>query len=351
MSQRPRTILVTGSGGPLGVNVTRSLRAANRGWTLVGTDCNHYHIPLSLTDHTELIAPARKRAEYYADIHRLVALYDIDMILATHPVEVRAISEHRDELPAGVTVFLPKHDTIHRAQNKWLTYQTMRDGGVPVPETRLIETRDDLQRCFDDIERRPVWVRGAGVPGIGVGVASLPCRDVATAAAWIDHYRGWGGFIASEFLPGRNLTWCGVYSDGALLVCQGRERLEYVIPHVSPSGITGAPAVSKTITEQRLLDIGDAAVRSIDAQPNGVFFVDLKEAPDGSARVTEINGGRFGTTIHFYTEAGFNFPELLVDAAFGRLPEARPVVDPIAPSTYWIRTLDCGPVLVRDLDK
>ena len=37
-------------------------------------------------------------------------------------------------------------------------------------------------------------------------------------------------------------------------------------------------------------------------------------------RITEINAGRFGTTIHFYTEAGCNFPYLLVQLAFGEQP-------------------------------
>ena len=38
----------------------------------------------------------------------------------------------------------------------------------------------------------------------------------------------------------------GLFAGGELVACQGRERLEYVIPHVSPSGITGAPAVTRT---------------------------------------------------------------------------------------------------------
>ena len=85
----------------------------------------------------------------------------------------------------------------------------------------------------------------------------------------------------------------------------------------------------------------------LSPEPHGAFFVDLKEDAHEQPRVTEINGGRFGTTIHFYTEAGCNFPDLLVRLAFGELPEGPPFVDPIPPGTWWIRTLDCGPVLVR----
>ena len=94
-------------------------------------------------------------------------------------------------------------------------------------------------------------------------------------------------------------------------------------------------------------------VRTLDDSPHGVYFVDLKEDATGRACVTEINAGRCGTTVHFYTEAGFNFPWLLVCLARGLasggdlswLP--RDPYDVVPADLYWVRTLDCGPVLVR----
>ena len=65
--------------------------------------------------------------------------------------------------------------------------------------------------------------------------------------------------------------------------------------------------------------------------------------------MTEINAGRCGTTVHFYTEAGLNFPWLLVclalDADVSWLPPDP--YDVVPEDLYWVRTLDCGPVLVR----
>jgi carbamoyl-phosphate synthase large subunit len=243
-------------------------------------------------------------------------------------------------------MFLPRTEAILQADSKWETYRALQLAGVPVPDTFHIDRPADVEAAFAAIETRPVWVRGSGAPGIGIGVASLPCREVSHAVAWIDHHRGWGHFIASRFLPGRNLTWCGLFRDGRLLAAQTRERLEYVIPHVSPSGITGAPAVTRTVAEPVLHRVGEAAVRIISPRPNGAYFVDFKEDAEGQPRITEINAGRFGTTIHFYTAAGCNFPYLLVRAAFGEPIDGAPLVDPIPVGTYWIRTLDCGPALI-----
>ncbi len=89
-------------------------------------------------------------------------------------------------------------------------------------------------------------------------------------------------------------------------------------------------------------------MRALDDRPNGVYFVDLKEDGAGRPCVTEINAGRCGTTVHFYTEAGFNFPWLLCRLAAGEA--VAPLADPhraVELDLYWVRTLDCGPVLVR----
>ncbi|MCB9556187.1 MAG: hypothetical protein H6707_08810 [Deltaproteobacteria bacterium] len=342
-----KRILITGCGGPIGVNITRSLLAADEPLFLAGTDCHPLHLHLALCDRSWQIPPAKQTEPYFAALNQLIAEQRIEMILPTHPVEVRALSANRHRLPPDLRLFLPTDQTIHRAQDKWQTNQLLDRAGVPVPLTLLMEKPDDVDACYRRIDTRPIWVRGSGVPGAGIGVASLPCKNAGQARAWIEHHDGWGQMISSEYLPGRNLTWCGLFSDGTLVASQSRERLAYVLPHVSPSGITGAPAISRTIREPRLREIGEAAVRAIDDRPNGVFFVDFKEDDQQQAKVTEINAGRFGTTIHFYTEAGCNFVQLLVKLAFGETIDGAPLHDPLPPNIHWLRTLDCGPVLLR----
>jgi carbamoyl-phosphate synthase large subunit len=220
-----------------------------------------------------------------------------------------------------------------------------------VPRTDLLLNAQDLARAFAEMSR-PIWVRGSGAPGLGIGGAALPCEDEGVARAWIDHHRGWGKMVACAYLPGRNLTWMCAFDRGRLLAAASRERLEYVLPHVSPSGVTGAPAVTRTVRRPDVAQTGERAVRAIDDAPHGVYFVDLKEDAEGVARVTEINAGRCGTTVHFYTRAGFNFPWLLVCLAAG-LPMDWLPADPqdvVPDDVWWLRTLDCGPVLVRGAD-
>ncbi len=342
----PKRILVTGCGGPMGVNVTRSLKKASEPLYLVGTEASRYHIHLALTDRAEIIPPAKQVDAYLKAMSRLIEDERIDMIFPTHPVEVRTVARNRDRFP-NVRLLIPDYEVIACADSKWETYRRLEGAGLPVPLTYLIRSQEDLEKIFSTLQTRPIWVRGAGTPGTGIGVASLPCREMFHATAWVDFWKGWGAMIASEFLPGRNLTWTGLFAGGKLMAAQTRERLEYVLPHVSPSGVTGAPAVSRTVREPEIARLGECAVRTLDPHPVGPFFVDFKEDDRGLPKITEINAGRFGTTIHFYTEAGFNFPYAAVRLAFGEELPGAPILEPIAEHTYWIRTLDCGPVLVR----
>ena len=340
------TVLITGAGGPIGVNLTRSLRMASRPLRLIGTDANPLHRPLAITDRCLAAPLAKDREPYLARISEIIAQHQVDLVIPTHPVEVRALAELRHQLPERAATFLPPLEVIQRGQDKFRSYEMFRDAGVPVPRSVAITAPADLQQAFDELGPPPIWLRGSGVPGSGIGVASLPVTDMGVARAWVEHHQGWGHFMASEFLPGDNLTWLSVWHQGTLWASQTRLRLEYVIPHVSPSGITGAPAVCCTVSRPEVRRIGEAAVRAVfEGEPHGIFFVDLKSDAAGTPRVTEINSGRFGTTMHFYTEAGFNFPELAVDLALGRLPD-EPVCDPVPADTYWLRTLDCGPVLL-----
>jgi carbamoyl-phosphate synthase large subunit len=345
------TLLITGAGGPLGVNVTRSLRRADEPLRLIGTDANPWHLPLALCDRVYRIPPAKERARYRAALAIIRAAEAVDAIVPTHPVEVRAIAELRDAgALAGVGTALPRLEVLGVADDKLATWQCLAAAGVPVPATVRLDGRDDVFRAFARLGGggAPVWVRGAGAPGLGIGGAALPARDPDVACAWVEHHRGWGRMAASEYLPGANLTWMAAYARGQLLCCAQRERLEYVLPHVAPSGITGAPAVSRTIDRDDVHLLGVQAVAALDAAPHGVYFVDAKEDGAGMPRVTEINAGRCGTTVHFYTEAGCNFPWTLARLALGRdvpmLPQPRAAVPA---DLYWVRTLDCGPVLVR----
>jgi len=344
-----RTVLVTGAGGPLGVNVTRCLREAERPLRLVGTDANRWHLPLSLCDETYRIPLAREREGYRRALLEIIERESVDVLVPTHPIEVRAVAALCEGEGLPIHVALPRLSILEICDDKARTQACLQAAGVAVPETLVLDQPGAVDDAFARWGgRNPVWIRGSGAPGLGIGGAALPCRDPGVGKAWVEHHRGWGKMSASQYLPGANLTWMALFSRGVLVAAGSRERLEYVLPHVAPSGVTGAPAVSRTVRRDDVVSIGEAAVRAVDDAPHGVYFVDLKEDEHGRPRVTEINAGRCGTTVHFYARAGGNFPALLVELAERGTLE--PLAEPnawVESDLYWVRTLDCGPELLR----
>ncbi len=340
-----KRILVTGAGGAGAINMCRSLMMAPEPLYLVGCDAGPHFLHLAETHERHLVPRADRRDEYLAALSKLVVARRIDLILPNNSIEALVLSENRRALPAPV--FLPRPRTLAIANNKWDSYLLWRSAGLPVPRTFLIEAPDDIVAVFREVESRPVWVRGAGIPGKGIGVASLPCRTPEQAEAWVDYWGGWGGMIASEFLPGDNLTWIGLWRGGELITSQGRQRDAYIIPHVSPSGVTGAPAISHTVRRDDLNRLGVEASTVLDPELDGVAFLDFKCDAEGRPKLTEINAGRFGTTHHFYTVAGLNLPWLLTRMALGQpLPEGGAQYNPLPEGLYWVRTLDSSPALV-----
>jgi len=344
-----KRILIPGAGGPGAVNLTRSLQAAPEKIFTVGMDASPFYIHLALTDEKVLVPRADNEAKYVDAVKRIIKEYGINFIMPNSSIEMAVLTRYKEDF--GVETYLPSLRAQEIAASKHETWKTWSKQGIPVPQTMVINEEKDVEKAFDLIKTRPIWFRGAGIPGKGIGGAQLACKNVRQAVGWVDFHNGWGNFLASEFLPGRNLTFIGIYEHGRLVMSQGRQRDAYVIPHVNPAGITGAPAISHTIHDTYINSLGERATLAIDPDFTGVGFVDFKVSEDGRALPTELNAGRFGTTNHFYTAAGANFPYCLLRLAFDEpLPEYTRVHNVLPTGLYWIRTLDAGPVLVKEKD-
>jgi carbamoyl-phosphate synthase large subunit len=222
--------------------------------------------------------------------------------------------------------------------------------GIAVPESLpfsdLSDVVDGTAALLARHER--VWIRartGAGAR------ASLPVRSTAQALAWVSWWieeRGLAAsdFMAAEMLPNREFAYQSVWQDGLLIAGQTRERVEYLYGFLTPSGQTSTPAVARTVDEPAVDALAIAAIRALDSHPSGAFCVDVKEASDGTPKVTEINAGRFFTTSNFFAAAGLNMPDMLVRAALGE--QLEPVgSSPLRAGLYWIRMVDMGYVLVN----
>lgn len=335
-------ILIGGAGGAPSNNVIRSWRAGGDADHLIGMCSIPSDLLLADVDERHVVPPATD-VSYVDRLDELVRRTQPDLLHAQHDFEVRRISRERGRLGAlGVKLFLPDAATIEACVDKQRSYRIWRDAGLTVPETITIADAEDLRGAFEALGGR-VWLRATEGGG---GTGALPTSSPDFARLWIDEHAGWGRFTAAACLTPDSVTWLSIWYEGRLVVAQARRRRGWSFAGRTLSGVTGITRVGETCSDPEVTDVARAAIAAIDARPHGIFAVDMTYDERGRPNPTEINIGRFFTTVHFFTAAGVNFPQIYRDLALhGRLPSLPRVVNPLPDGLLWVRGMDVEPVL------
>jgi carbamoyl-phosphate synthase large subunit len=348
-----KRILVTGAGGSAASNFIDALLLASQNdpIAIVGADAKPYHLPLAKTERNYLV-PRTDSPDYIAALNRIIDKERIEFIHAQPDPEVEIISRRRHEIAART--FLPPDETVALCANKMRLNQTMKRAGMAVPEAYFLECESDLPSAMQALFSRheKVWLRA--IRGAGAR-ASLPVKALEHAQAWIDYWRvmrglGYGDFMVSEFLPGKEFAFQSLWHEGRLVVSQARERVEYIFGHLTPSGQSSSPSVARTVHRNDVNAVATQAILAADPHPHGIFCVDLKENAAGQPLVTEINCGRFFTTSNFFAHAGVNFPHAYVRLAYGESIPSYPQYDAVPADLWWVRMVDMSFALVEGDD-
>ena len=347
-----KRIMVTGAGGPAGINFVMSLRIAPERMFVVGTEANPHFVYLAPTDRKYLV-PKATEILYIDKLNELTEKEKIEFLHPQPDIEVQVVSENREKLKART--FLPSKKAVKACQDKLESAKIWRNKGIPVARTMALRKEQDIDEAFQELGN-PIWIRARHGAG---GRGSTPASNKETAISWINYWKSrnvnWE-FIAQEHLPGRNIGFHSLWKNGELITSMARERIEYIYPYLAPSGVTGTPAVQKTVHDKEVNRIGTEAVLAIDPNFTGIACVDLKENKHGIPCATEINAGRMFTTSFFFSYASkilrkdyyANIPYLYVKLAYSeRIPEI-PKYDVLPENTYWVRHIDAPAKLVRN---
>jgi len=363
-----KNILLTGCGGPAGVNFLKSVKdmPETEQTRFYGSDIKLEHLYLAKTylsknengDIGGFIVPRADDPNYIPVLKNIIKEFKIDFIHPQPDFEVKYISKHRDEL--GCKTFLPAKDVVAICQDKFISAKIWDKAEIPSVkpvEIELCHLNTDLEYAFRIFGNRGFWLRATEGAG---GRGSTFCLNTSVAKHWIMYWQSRGvecEWMAQEYLPGRNIAWQGIFKDGDLIVSQCRERLEYIYAYLAPSGITGTPAIACTIKGEAINLMAMKAILAIDKKPNGIYAMDMKGNQEGIIVPTEINPGRFHTTSYFYAHAAksFNLPRAnmvmtYLKAAFDDPIDDGEKFDILPADLLWLRHIDCPTVLVKGVD-
>lgn len=335
-------ILIGGAGGAPSNNVIRSLRESQRKDVVIGM--SSVVTDLFLADIDErYVVPSAEATEYPDALLALLRRTKPDFLHVQHDFEVLAVSRLRDRiLTLGTKLFLPAPGTVENCVDKFRSYRIWKQAGLRVPETILLNHAEDLRRAFDRLGPH-LWIRATrGAAGTG----ALPADSLDFARLWIDRFRGWGQFTAAKRLTSATITWLSIWHHGHLVVAQTRRRRSWNFGNRTLSGVTGITGVAETCSDPVVDQVAEAAIRAVDSAPHGVFGVDMTYDDNGWPNPTEINVGRFFTTVYFFTRAGLNLPEIYCDIGIdGRFPNLENRLNPLPNGLVWIRGMDVEPAM------
>ena len=343
-------IIVTGAGSAQSNGVINCLLMdKSEPIEIIGLGSDKYDLMLSHA-HKKILMPHSTKDNYKEKLLSVLEKEKPDMIHFQHDKELFQAMKFRSEIEqTGVKMLVPDNDTIDTCVHKYKSWKKFKDYGIKVPENIVINNKQDLKTAFEKLGNKDgmIWLRAMSIGGGGKG--ALPTNDFDTAVDWINNAQGWGDFVAAELLTSKTVTWLSVWYQGELVAAQGRKREGWAHSALSPSGVTGVTKVGETYADAEVDKIAQAACRAVSPKPHGIYGVDMAYDFVGIPNPTEINIGRFFTTVEFFAQAGLNLPVILKDlCVHNKKPLLPCVCNPLPDGLLWLRGMDVAPLLTTN---
>ncbi len=318
-----KRILVTFAGGLLAHGICTALRASKEPLYIIGTDSSKFHVHQAEADEIHLV-PRGSEPDYIEILSQVARETKPDLIWPMHDDEVDRVAAVADSLPWRT--WLPPMDVVSVCRDKLATNLVLKEAGVPVPETILVNTKDDLEKALDTLGGE-IWLRATVGAG---GKGAFQTSDLDKAIEWVEQNDGWGTFTAAEVLQGpKDLTQDLIWKNGELIACQYQHRLLKGYK-TATDGPPAGRGVQLADAPDEVNVIAEQSVRAVMPEPDGLFRVDMVEGPGGVPHVTEVDCGRFssGGPVNWYS-LGINLAHVALKLAFDEpLDFETPVINP-----------------------
>ena len=337
-------ILITGVGGPTPRSFAIALQkySSYTNFEFIATDINPLSIGLYQKElfTKSYVIPKASDKNYWQVIESIIKENNIDYAVVLPELEVMAWSKRQGEGKLPCKVLLPDLVLAELLVDKAKMTEVLK--GLDLVPKSVEFSRDDknLKRISEHLGY-PYWVRStSGSSGLG----SLKIEDENSLKNWIHINPNVSHFLASTFLPGRNLACKMLYFEGKLVRAAIGERVNYIMAKVAPSGITGNTSFGRLLNEPKVFEEANKAMEHMfkhtGAKKHGFFTVDFKEDAIGKPYITEVNVRHVAFTQCF-AAGGANFAEDTM-----RLLDNEPTFD----KTFKLYEFERDLIFLRDVD-
>jgi len=310
-----RSILITGARAPVALHLARLLHGAGERVILADTPARPMAAASKACALYYRLPPPRFEPGAYADaVEALIQAEGIGLVIPTCEEVFHLAQAWRDRtMPAKV--FAPAIELLAEVHNKhsfiWLAERL----GLEVPETTLLNSRDDVEAVRDRARTlvfKPVWSRFASHVLLRPPPEALDAIAPSPAMAW----------VAQRFVEGEEISAYAVAREGRL-------KALALYRSLYRAG-KGAGIFFERIEDDAARELVERIVAGTSW--TGQISFDLMREADGRVLPLECNP-RAVSGLHFFRD-----PVRFVDAVLGDGPEVAP--DVTAPQTVrlamWI---------------
>jgi predicted ATP-grasp superfamily ATP-dependent carboligase len=261
--------------------------------------------------------------EAYAERVLGLARDRIDIIIAPQEDTIIRLGRQADRFAeAGITLSFPPLEVLELAFDKGRTIELAHELGVPVPTTRMVADRAEIEDAAEAIgyplvikPRHSYYWTGSGFRLNGGPWYARDRAELQAALAEVDPTQP--PPLLQAWVPG---TGRGVFAllarDGTLSAAFAHQRIRDVHPSGSASVVRSSVALDPALLERAV-----SLLRAMGMW--GLAMVEFRvDSRSGEALLLEVNARLWGS-IQLAIDAGVDFPRLLVEVTEGRTPRVR----------------------------
>jgi carbamoyl-phosphate synthase large subunit len=351
-----KKILVTGVGGPTPRSFVRAVKYFGGEhkdlFEFIGVDSNPLSYGLYDKDlfSKSFVVPRADAKKYWDVINAIIEENAIDGAIILPEMEVLEWSKNYNKLSKTVKLHLPDYRLAKELVNKYQLHALLY-GTEYIP---VFLKLNPGHYSFDNLKNElgsSFWIRGTeGSSGLG----SLKIDNPQVLAQWITMNPDVSEFIATEYLPGRNMACKLLYYNDKLLASACAERVKYIMSKIAPSGITGNTSFGRLLNEPVLVDTSIDALNIISKKAgtglNGIFTIDFKEDMHGKPKITEINIRHVAFTSSI-AAGGANLPLDTLLVLFDEKDSYSETIHYTFKEQYiFLRDVDAYPIVIKESD-
>ncbi|WP_434721929.1 ATP-grasp domain-containing protein [Mesorhizobium sp. RIZ17] len=305
------TVLITGARAPVALHLARLLHGAGHRVILADTPARPIAAASKACARYHRLPPPRFEPRSYADaVEALIRAEGIGLVIPTcEEVFHLALAWRGRTMPTRL--FAPDLGLLAQVHNKHGFIRLAEQLGLAVPETTLLNSRDDLEAVRGrsrDLVFKPVWSRFASHVLLRPTPDFLDAIAPSPAMPW----------VAQRFVEGEEISAYAVARDGQL-------KALALYRSLYRAG-KGAGIFFERVEDAAARELVERVVAG--TAWTGQISFDLMREADGRVLPLECNP-RAVSGLHFFRD-----PARFVDAALGEGPEVTP--DVTAPQTVQL---------------